>query len=350
MVRPRHLFFSRSFVAKSFCDAREGPPTAEAALSEAVERLRAACVPDAEASAGWLLAHVLGSTTMSAVDVAVAEGSHLTELQAGRFRAFVARRETREPTQYIVGKWAFYDIEVEVRPPVLVPRPETEELVDLILKWWFSDISRRSRPARFLDVGCGSGCIGLALLQHLPRGSECLGIDISQEALSLANHNGLQLVDRRCKSYEVKERSAAVPRPRSEKPYDFIVSNPPYIPTCDLKGLEPEVRHFEDPRALDGGDDGLDVARHILDQAPTYLDPKSTRTLWLELDTSHPLTLPNEINKKRPTKASSFHNSQQMRLDASFKDANENSRFAKILFDTTAPSSSSSEHLGEETT
>ena len=128
--------------------------------------------------------------------------------------------------------------------------------MDLVLDWWGSS------TAHFADVGSGSGCLGLALLNKLPEGSSCTAIDISEEAVALSKRNaeklGLSSV------YDASRRSAS----ELAGAFDFIVSNPPYIPSRDLQGLDAEVVDFEDPRALDGGADGLDVARELLDRAP----------------------------------------------------------------------------------
>jgi len=150
--------------------------------------------------------------------------------------------------------------------------------VDLVLDWWGSS------TAHFADVGCGSGCLGLALLNKLPEGSSCTAIDISEEAVSLSTRNaeklGLSSV------YDASLTSAT----ELTGAFDFVVSNPPYIPSRDLEGLDAEVSDFEDPRALDGGSDGLDVARSLLDRAPFVLrgDRKS---VWLELDETGPALL-----------------------------------------------------------
>ena len=157
------------------------------ALQSAVERLRAASVAEPEASAEWLLAHVLGATSRSAVAQAVAARDDLDPAAAARFDAMVARRLRREPTQYIVGRWAFHDVELEVAPPVLIPRPETEELVDLVLDWW------PGGPARFADVGSGSGALGLALLNALPPGSSCVAVDVEPAAVALSRRNAASL-------------------------------------------------------------------------------------------------------------------------------------------------------------
>ena len=157
-------------------------------------------------------------------------------------------------------------------------RPETEEMVDLVLDWWGSS------TAHFADVGCGSGCLGLALLNKLPEGSSCTAIDISEEAVSLSTRNAKKLG--LASVYDASLRSAS----ELAGSFDFIVSNPPYIPSQDLRGLDAEVADFEDPRALDGGADGLVVARQLLDRAPSVLRG-DRRSVWLELDETGPALL-----------------------------------------------------------
>ena len=310
------------------------------ALQNAVAALNHAKVPEAQASAEWLLAHALGESDRNSVTRAIATKTALDSKQQAQFSSLIERRLKREPVQYIVGKWAFHDIELELEPPTLIPRsgrgvqtlrfvrrgdgveacesaayaiaatgrgdgveglesaacaievsastetpstrprlrPETEELVDLVLDWWGND------AATFADVGCGSGCLGLALLNKLPEGSSCTAIDISEEAVSLSTRNaeklGLSSV------YDASQQSAS----DLTGSFDFVVSNPPYIPSQDLEGLDAEVANFEDPRALDGGADGLDVARQLLERAPLVLrgDRKS---VWLELDETGPALL-----------------------------------------------------------
>ena len=147
-----------------------------------------------------------------------------------------------------------------------------------MLGWWGSS------PATFADVGCGSGCLGLALLNKLPEGSSCTAIDISEEAVALSTRNaeklGLSSV------YDVSRRSAN----ELTGSFDFVVSNPPYIPSRDLQGLDAEVADFEDPRALDGGADGLVVARQLLERAPLVLRGER-KSVWLELDETGPALL-----------------------------------------------------------
>lgn len=249
----------------------------------------------------------LGSTNRGIV--AVEKGRSLDADEKAAFEGYVARRLAREPTQYIVGRWGFHSIDIAVRSPVLVPRPETEELVDMILDWWGS-----SSPARFLDACCGSGCVGLALLESMPRGSSCVAFDIDDAAIDLSRENGRPYGE----YYEVCRRSVFDPMPSGELPYDFIVSNPPYIPTRDLDTLAPEILQYESLLALDGGGDGLDLVDEIIDKAPTYLDPSSSRTLWLELDVSHPLILEQRRDKTVVVEGS--------------KDSTDKPRFAKVVF------------------
>ena len=147
-----------------------------------------------------------------------------------------------------------------------------------MLDWWGSS------PASFADVGCGSGCLGLALLNKLPEGSSCAAIDISEAAVSLSTRNAEKLG--LASVYDASRQSAA----DLTGSFDFVVSNPPYIPSRDLRGLDAEVSDFEDPRALDGGADGLVVARQLLARAPLVLRGER-RSVWLELDETGPALL-----------------------------------------------------------
>jgi release factor glutamine methyltransferase len=169
----------------------------------------------------------------------------------------VARRARREPLQYILGTQEFMGLEFEVSPAVLIPRRDTEVLVEEAVK--------RSLPAaRILDIGAGSGCIAVALAKALPQ-AEVWGVEKSPEALALAQRNAGQHGVR----MTLFEGSLFEPFPGQT--FDLIVSNPPYIPTGDLENLQPEVRDYEPWGALDGGADGLDFYRLIISAAPGYL-------------------------------------------------------------------------------
>lgn len=168
--------------------------------------------------------------------------------ELSRFRERVRRRARREPVQYILGRAEFWSLPLVVNPAVLIPRPDTEVLVEEALK--------RAPGARdVLDVGTGSGAIAVALASELPE-ALVEGIDLSPEALAVARENGRRngLEERlRFSAGEIERLPAG--------PYDLIVANPPYIPRADLAGLMPEVREHEPRIALDGGEDGLEFYR-----------------------------------------------------------------------------------------
>ena len=161
-------------------------------------------------------------------------------------------------------------------PPTLIPRPETEELVDLV-------ISQTAKPPRrILDIGTGSGCILISLLKHWSY-AEGVAIDCEARACELARENSSKFgVDGRMRVVNADIGKLG----RTEGTFDLIVSNPPYIPSPDIDHLEPELRH-EDPMALDGGDDGLRVINLILSQFDN-LKSNASATLFMEVDSSHP--------------------------------------------------------------
>jgi release factor glutamine methyltransferase len=176
------------------------------------------------------------------------------------YRQLVARRSRREPLQYILGRAEFWSLSFKVGPAVLIPRPDTEALVEEALR-------RVKADGRILDVGTGSGAVAVALASELPA-ARLIGIDISEDALEVAaenaRHNGvaervdLQRIDLAC---------------LPAGPFDLIVANPPYIPTGELADLMPEVRDHEPALALAGGDDGLDCYRMLAGQMATRLQP-----------------------------------------------------------------------------
>lgn len=181
----------------------------------------------------------------------------LEEGELAAFRALVVRRAKREPLQYILGQTEFWSLPIAVSPAVLIPRPDTEVLVEEAL--------RVAEGGRVLDVGTGSGAIAIALA-HEWSGAQVVALDISDEALKIAAANaGTNGVADRIRF--VRGDLARLP----EGPFDLIVSNPPYIPIVDLDGLMPEVRDFEPRCALDGGVDGLDPYRALAAQAEDCL-------------------------------------------------------------------------------
>lgn len=258
-------------------------------------RLAAAGVPEPDASAEHLLAHALGSRSRGVL--AARADEPLAPAQAAHFASMVCERLDRKPVQMIVGEWSFLELTLAVRAPTLVPRPETEELVELALERCAA-LRDGGRPPRVLDVGCGTGAIGLAILARRPL-ARCTAIDIAEEAVSLARHNAALLgLEARYEALLLPIERLGAPTPAAggagaaaglaaEERYDVLLSNPPYIPERDMASLEPEVSAWEDWRALCGGRDGLDVVAAILERAPSLLRAPGCE-LWLEVDPSHP--------------------------------------------------------------
>ena len=211
---------------------------------------------NARLEAEWMLCAVLG---LDRVGLYVNFDRLLSDAELALYRGMVARRARREPLQYILGTQEFMELEFDVTPAALIPRRDTEVLV--------AEAVKRAVPTgRILDIGVGSGCIAVALARALPH-AEVLGVEKSAEALALARHNAGKLGAR----VTLFEGSLLEPFPGQR--FDLIVANPPYIPTGDLDGLQPEVRDFEPRGALDGGADGLDFYRLIIPAAPEYLAP-----------------------------------------------------------------------------
>ena len=213
-------------------------------------------VENARLESEWLLCAALG---LDRVGLYVNFDKPLTAAELADYRAMVTRRAKREPLQYILGSQEFMGLEFEVSAAVLIPRHDTEVLVEEALR-------RSTASARILDIGVGSGCIAVALAKALPQ-ADVIGVDKSPQALVLAQKNAGKH-DVRLTLFE-----GSLFEPFPNQTFDLIVSNPPYIPTADLETLQPEVRNYEPSQALDGGADGLDFYRLIIPAAPDYLAP-----------------------------------------------------------------------------
>ncbi len=181
------------------------------------------------------------------------------------FRSFLARRMRREPLQYIVGRQEFWSLEFAVTPDVLIPRPETELLVELALDAARSVGARDAAPLRLCDVGTGCGCIAMALAHELPS-AEVWAVDISMRALAVAELNAQRLGVAERVRFLRSDLFASVVHQR----FDIILANPPYLTRDDFADLQPEVA-FEPRLALDGGADGLATIRRLLAAAPDRL-------------------------------------------------------------------------------
>ena len=187
----------------------------------------------------------------------------LTSSEQASLDDSVKRRRAKEPMAYILGRQEFFGRSFHVSPAVLIPRPDTESLVEGALKF----LSDTKGSARILDLGTGSGAILLTLLAEHPNGTG-LAIDISEEALAVARQNAAALGLEERVSFEVRDWVEGI-----SGPFDLIVSNPPYIPDADIDELMVDVRDFEPVRALSGGPDGLDPLRIIARSLPDLLVP-----------------------------------------------------------------------------
>ena len=184
----------------------------------------------------------------------------MTVQQVANFQNLVSRRARGEPIAYLLGRQPFYDIEVCVTPDVLIPRPETELLVEKAITW------AQGKHVFIVDVGAGSGVIALVLAKHLPT-AHVTGIDLSQAALDIAGQNSEYLgLSSRIRWLRGNLLEPIIAR---QETADLILANLPYIPTEEMKKLE--VSHHEPHLALDGGADGLDVIRRFLGDAPEVL-------------------------------------------------------------------------------
>lgn len=195
----------------------------------------------------------------------------LTEAQQQTYEAWVARRERQEPVQYITGEQEFYGLTLRVTPDVLIPRPETEHLVEATLARLEKDA-----PARIADVGAGSGAIAIALAHELPK-AQVTALDTSLPALAIARENAQRHgVAERIRLAESDLLGAVL-----DEQFDLIVSNPPYVPEGEL--LEAQVREYEPHAALFAGPDGLEVYRRLIPQAWKALRAQG----WLLMEIGH---------------------------------------------------------------
>ncbi len=233
--------------------------TVQHLLREAMGELIRAGVDTPELDAELLLAHALdvGRSWL------MAHPEHrLTPEQATSFRALLARRLAREPLAYITGRRWFYDLQLAVTPAVLIPRPETEELVERALAWL-----REQPRAVVVDVGTGSGAIALAVAKHGPE-ARVYATDVSPEALAVARENARRLGLAHRVIFLLGDLLAPLP-----EPVDILLANLPYIPEGDRASLMPEVAAYEPPAALFSGETGLDHIARLLEQAPRHLRP-----------------------------------------------------------------------------
>jgi release factor glutamine methyltransferase len=238
-------------------------PTVETARRQLAERFRNGAIDSAELDARLLTGEALG---LDLTGLIAAANRPLTPDESDRLESFARRRLGGEPVARIVGHKEFWGLSLKLSPATLVPRPDTETLVELALEI-LRDTGAADRPSRIADLGTGSGAILLALLSELPQALG-VGTDISTDALHTAEANAARagLADRA--SFVICDYASGL-----SGAFDLIVSNPPYIRSADIAGLAAEVSKHDPLTALDGGPDGLDAYRALIPQAACLLAP-----------------------------------------------------------------------------
>ena len=240
-----------------------GGATLDDLYDDAVERLSAAGSPTPDMDATILMEHATGLT---ALDRLTRPDHPVGQRQALAFEAMLRRRLAFEPVHRIIGWREFYGLPLSLNGDTLVPRPDTETLVDLVLPF-VRETAGRKGTCRILDLGTGSGAIALALLKE-SRKARATGADIAPAALEMAAYNARAL--------DVSDRFEPLLSDwfaNITGRFDLIVSNPPYVPTATIATLDTDVRDHDPHRALDGGSDGLDAYGRIAARAAAFLEP-----------------------------------------------------------------------------
>lgn len=233
----------------------------------------------AHRDAELLLLHTL---QISRVTLIAHPDRDLSPAQDALYQAVIKRRLQLEPIQYITGEQEFYGLRLHVSPAVLIPRPETEHLVEAVLKLLPAD-----RPVKLVDVGTGSGAIAIALSVHLPL-AEIIALDLSSEALTIAERNASEhgVADR----IQLLQSDLLTAIKSHGETFDAVLSNPPYIPESDRPALHPQVRDHEPAAALFAGKTGLDIYRRLIPEAASALKPDGVLVLEIGHGQQEPLT------------------------------------------------------------
>jgi release factor glutamine methyltransferase len=235
----------------------------EAARRTLAARFKSSGIDSGELDARMLVGGALG---IDLTGMITAANRRLTTDESSRLEKFAGRRLAGEPVARILGHEEFWGLSLNLSPATLVPRPDTETVVEMALEMLRAE-ARANQPLRIADLGTGSGAILLALLSELPRANG-VGTDISAEALQIASGNAARL--------KLSDRATFVACDFAgglSGVFDLIVSNPPYIRSADINALAVEVRDHDPRAALDGGADGLDAYRALIPQAARCLAP-----------------------------------------------------------------------------
>ena len=252
-----------------------------------VDFLKSKNIDEAKISIDLLLCDVLN---VERIELYLKFDLPLNVYELNQVKDYIKRLVNNEPLQYILGKTKFYELEFKVDKSVLIPRPETEELVDLIIKE-----NKEKKEINILDIGTGSGCITISLAKNLPQ-SKVFAIDISEDAIKIAKHNArINKID----NIEIHKLDILTKVPKTK--FDIIVSNPPYISTEEFEKLDKNVKEFEPEVALTDFGDGLTFYRRYYEVFSDMLTEQGI--FYLENSFEQGDKLLTAFNKKYKTKA-----------------------------------------------
>lgn len=243
-------------------------------INKAAEILNASEILEPRRDANLLIGLALGKDRAFII---ANNNYELTRDEEETFLRFVERRAKREPYQHISGVQEFWKLEFMVSPDVLIPRPETEMIVEGALQ-----IFGETCALEFCEVGIGSGCISISILDEI-KGAKAFGVDISEAALNVASRNA----DKHSVSDRLKLGISDVFSAVPSREYDLIVSNPPYVPAKDLANLQIEVRKFDPRFALTDGASGLTIIEKIVNKSPDHLRPGGYLLMEIGFDQSN---------------------------------------------------------------
>lgn len=251
----------------------------------------------------------------------------LTGAELSQYKNYVARRGQHEPLAYILGEKEFMRNSFKVTPATLVPRPETELLVESLIK--VARGLKADGDVKILDIGTGSGAIIVSLLDYLPN-AKGVGVDISVDALIVAEENSRRIGVRERAGFMQSDLFSRIP---VDKKFDIIVSNPPYIPAADIAGLAKDVQ--KEPRgALDGGADGLDFYRRIISEAMDHMTDEGILAFEVGINQAQVVA---ELCRKAGFKATAIRKDYAdiERMVFAVKEEGDGSKYADLLLEIT---------------
>ena len=251
----------------------------------------------------------------------------LTGAELSQYKNYVARRGQHEPLAYILGEKEFMRNSFKVTPATLVPRPETELLVESLIK--AARGLKADGDVKILDIGTGSGAIIVSLLDYLPN-AKGVGVDISVDALIVAEENSRRIGVRERAGFMQSDLFSRIP---ADKKFDIIVSNPPYIPAADIAGLAKDVQ--KEPRgALDGGADGLDFYRRIISEAMDHMTDEGILAFEVGINQAQVVA---ELCRKDGFKATAIRKDYAdiERMVFAVKEEGDGSKYADLLLEIT---------------